>query len=81
MKSKSQPAALYCGIDVSGDTLDICYQIKDGTFQWAKVPNNPVGFKQIWKLTGKSYHLVIKQIKRMRFISVCMQLSIVRKRT
>ena len=60
MKSKSQPAALYCGIDVSGDTLDICYQIKDGTFQWAKVPNNPVGFKQIWKLTGKSYHLVME---------------------
>ena len=60
MKSKVASVKLYCGIDVSGDSLDICYQLSDGTFEWSKTTNSSEGFKQIWKLTGKSYHFVME---------------------
>ena len=60
MKSKDPAFKFYCGIDVSGDTLDVCYQLADGTFEWAKHSNSSEGFKQIWKLTGKLYHFVME---------------------
>ncbi len=60
MKSRSTAFKLYCGLDVSGDTLDVCYQLADGSFEWAKVPNSLEGFKQIWKLTGKLFHFVME---------------------
>jgi len=60
MKTKVSAFKLYCGIDVSGDTLDVCYQLSDGTFEWAKHINGTEGFKQIWKLTGKAYHFVME---------------------
>ena len=60
MKSKVTGLKFYCGMDVSGDTLDVCYQLADGTFEWAKHSNSSAGFKQIWKLTGKRYHFVME---------------------
>lgn len=51
---------LYCGIDVSGDSLDICYQTNDGTLEWNKFTNNQEGFREIWKLTGKHHHFIIE---------------------
>ena len=60
MKSRSTAFKLYCGLDVSGDTLDVCYQRADGSFEWAKEPNSLEGFKQIWKLTGKLFHFVME---------------------
>jgi transposase len=51
---------LYCGIDVSGETLNICIQKRDGTFYAHKVNNNTVGFKELWQLTGSAYHFVME---------------------
>jgi len=51
---------LYCGIDVSAATLDVCFEKKDGGFGWAKVVNAPTGFKELWKLTGDVYHFVME---------------------
>jgi transposase len=50
----------YCGIDISADTLDICYQQQDGTLCFEKCVNGPDGFKHIWRLTGKLYHFVME---------------------
>jgi len=60
MKAIRKSQSLYCGVDVSGDTLDICYQTEHGNFEWAKASNSPAGFKEIWKLTGRSYHFVME---------------------
>lgn len=60
MKLKVPVLKFYCGIDVSSDTLDVCYQLSDATFEWAKHSNSSEGFKQIWKLTGKLYHFVME---------------------
>lgn len=51
---------MFCGIDISGDTLDICYQHHDGTLCFDKCGNGPEGFKQIWRLTGNQYHFVME---------------------
>lgn len=60
MKIVKMKEKLYCGIDVSGDTLDICYQTIDGTLEWTKCTNNQEGFREIWKLTGKQHHFVME---------------------
>ena len=60
MKSIKDVMKLYCGVDVSGDTLDVCYQTSDGIFEWSKCTNSTEGFLQIWKLTGKNYHFVME---------------------
>ena len=51
---------IYCGIDVSGDTLDVCYQTSEGSMEWCKCANSTEGFKEIWQHTGKSYHFVME---------------------
>lgn len=51
---------LYCGIDISSETLDICYQQPDGTLCFEKCANGPDGFKTIWRLTGKTYQFVME---------------------
>ncbi len=48
----NESTSLYCGIDVSCDTLDICYQTSEKTLQHAKLPNTVKGFAQLLKLTG-----------------------------
>lgn len=51
----------YCGIDVSCDSLDVCYQATQGTaLQHSQVANNTKGFAQLLKLTGPGYHFVME---------------------
>lgn len=35
---------MYCGIDVSSETLEICYQTADGEKQHKQVKNSRIGF-------------------------------------
>ncbi len=56
---KTSPG-LFCGIDVSGASLDFCYPDPEGVLQWGKVGNDSTGFKELWKLTGKGYHFVME---------------------
>ena len=51
---------LYCGIDVSCDTLDVCYQSTDFTLQHCKVSNDVKGYQQLLKQTGNQYHFVME---------------------
>ena len=60
MKAIKQTSKLYCGIDMSGDTLDICYQTAMGVLEWSKCTNALSGFTEIWKLTGKGYHFIME---------------------
>ena len=60
MKTIRDAMKLYCGVDVSGDTLDVCYQTAGGIFEWYKCANSNQGFMQIWKLMGKGYHFVME---------------------
>jgi transposase len=60
MKTLHVMKYLFCGVDISGHTLDVCYQQTDGTVQWCKCENNAGGFKKIWDLTGKTHHFVME---------------------
>lgn len=60
MSTIKQEKKWYCGIDISGDTLDVCYQNLEGALEWCKITNNAEGFKQIWLHTGKLYHFVME---------------------
>ena len=60
MKVIQQAKKMYCGIDVSGNTLDVCYQTLEGALEWYKSSNNEEGFKKIWLHTGKFYHFVME---------------------
>ena len=51
---------LYCGIDISAETFDICMQNANGNFAWHKLSNNPVGFKQLLQLCAVNYHFVME---------------------
>lgn len=50
----------YCGIDVSSDTLDICFQTVDGSKQHLQVKNNKAGFIQLLKSCKDDYHFVME---------------------
>lgn len=56
----NEQISLYCGIDVSCNILDVCYQTKDKTLQHCQVPNNQKGFAELLKLTGPSYYFVME---------------------
>ncbi|MDQ2753161.1 MAG: IS110 family transposase [Bacteroidota bacterium] len=56
----NETISLYCGIDVSCDTLDICYQVPDSGLHHAKLPNTEKGFVQLIKLTGHDYRFVME---------------------
>lgn len=51
---------LFCGIDVSSETLDICYQTPDGNKAHLQVKNNKTGFAQILKNCNGNYHFVME---------------------
>lgn len=51
---------MYCGIDISNDTIDVCIQNTDLTFSSLKLDNNDQGFKDLWKITGKYFHFVME---------------------
>ncbi len=55
----NESTPLYCGIDVSCDTLDVCYQ-SEGLLQHSKVTNDTTGFAQLLKLTGPGYRFVME---------------------
>jgi transposase len=52
---------LYCGIDVSCQTIDLCMQTNDNTFIEQSLANSTLGFKKLMQLTkGQSYHFVME---------------------
>jgi hypothetical protein len=50
---------LYCGIDVSNETIDVCIQLPNQEFQFETLPNSKIGFAKLIKLSGKHYHFVM----------------------
>jgi transposase len=60
MKAVREKINLYCGIDISADSLDVCYQLSNGTLQWCKCINSTEGFRELWQLTGTDYHFVME---------------------
>jgi transposase len=57
---KMNSSKLYCGIDISATTIDICVQSPSGDFVWHKLSNNSVGFKSLQKICGHGYHYVME---------------------
>ncbi|RYY42622.1 MAG: IS110 family transposase, partial [Chitinophagaceae bacterium] len=51
---------LCCGIDVSLNTLDVCYQNNLGALFHLQVGNNNKGFAKILEHTGAHYHFVME---------------------
>ena len=51
---------LSCGIDVSLNTLDVCYQNNLGELFHLQVGNNNKGFEKILEHTGTHYHFVME---------------------
>ena len=51
---------LYCGIDISAETFDICVQNDDGNFVHHQLPNNANGFKQLLQICATNYHFVME---------------------
>jgi transposase len=51
---------LYCGIDVSNETIDVCIQLPNEEFRSETLPNSKVGFTKLIKLSGKQYHFVME---------------------
>ncbi len=56
----NETTTLYCGIDVSCDTLDACYQTAGGMLQHLKVSNDVKGYRQLLKQTNTAYHFVME---------------------
>lgn len=50
----------YCGIDVSSETLDICYQTLEGEKHHLQVSNNKKGFGEMLKACPKGTHFVME---------------------
>ena len=55
-----QTQKLCCGIDVSHQSLDVCYQNNLGELFHLKVGNNQKGFEKILEHTGSAYHFVME---------------------
>lgn len=51
---------LYCGIDVSSETIDICFQNEDKNLTSLKLRNDKTGFHELWQFTGKKYYFVME---------------------
>ena len=51
---------LYCGIDISADSFDICMLQPEGDLVWDKLPNTTQGFKQLLKLCTGNYHFIME---------------------
>lgn len=50
----------YCGIDVSSETLDICYQTLEGEKHHLQVPNTKKCFAEILKTCPKTTHFLME---------------------
>lgn len=51
---------MYCGVDVSGNTIDVCIQKEDNTFESLTYSNDKIGFKSLLQVTNKSHHFVME---------------------
>lgn len=51
---------LYCGIDISASTFDICVQKEDDQFEHHQLKNSLIGFKQLLKTCSVRYHFVME---------------------
>jgi transposase len=51
---------LYCGIDMSADSFDVCMQESSTDFVSHQLANNTQGFKQLLKLCPANYHFVME---------------------
>ena len=52
---------MYCGIDISGDKIDVCIQLVDGNFLQESLPNSTIGFKKLMQMTKEfKYHFVME---------------------
>jgi transposase len=52
---------LYCGIDISNETIDVCIQQPDGSFVAETLSNSGLGFRKLMRLTkGYAYHYVME---------------------
>ena len=51
---------LYCGIDISADSFDICYLQPGGEMVFGKLPNTIVGFKELLKLCPGDYRFIME---------------------
>jgi transposase len=51
---------LYCGIDISADSFDICYLQPSGELVFGKLPNTIPGFKELVKLCPGNYSFVME---------------------
>ena len=60
----------YCGVDVSSDVLDLCYQDGSGDKHHLQVSNNKKGFQQLLKSCGKDLHYVMEStgVYHMQFM-------------
>lgn len=60
----------YCGVDVSSDVLDLCYQDGSGDKHHLQVFNNKKGFQQLLKSCGKDLHYVMEStgVYHMQFM-------------
>jgi transposase len=60
MVKKSRVEKLICGIDISSNTLDICYQKSATDFEYLKIENNLNGFQKLLKKCGSTYQFVME---------------------
>lgn len=60
MVEKSRVERLICGIDISSNTLDICYQKSATEFEYLKIENNLNGFQKLLKKCGSTYQFVME---------------------
>ncbi len=51
---------MYCGVDISAETLDVCYEGQSGEMVIIKTTNNQQGFKEIVKTIGENHHYVME---------------------
>jgi transposase len=52
--------SLYCGIDMSGTTFDICMQTRSGDFEHHQFSNTAAGFKALLKCCAGDYWFVME---------------------
>ena len=87
MKNKTPTPA--CGIDVSKDTLDCCYNTEEGLEKHLQVSNDEKGFRQLFKTCAKRsyvmectgpYYLRLALWLKEQGCSVCAENALVIKR-
>ena len=51
---------LSCGIDISSETIDVCFQTSDGKFHSEVLSNDKKGFEKLLHLCSPSHHFVME---------------------